>query len=77
MKTYRITIEGHLDQQWSEWFDGVQISLQKNGTTHIIYPHADQAALYGMLKKIYNLGIPLLSIDQVASSENNQTTNEP
>ena len=70
MKTYHIKINGQLGEQWADWFDGVNIIPQENGVTLIVLSNADQAALHGMLKRIYNLGIPLLSLEQVISDEN-------
>lgn len=61
--TYEIRIKGHLDQQWSEWFDGLAITLEENGDTLLTGPVVDQAALYGLLKKVRDLGMPLLSVN--------------
>lgn len=65
---YEIRIKGHLDSQWTDWFDGLSITLEKNGDTLLSGPVADQAALHGLLKKVRDLGIPLLSVVQVQSS---------
>ncbi len=72
-KIYQIRIEGHLGCQWTEWFDGLAITLEENGDTLLTGPIVDQAALYGLLKKVRDLGMPLLSViylqpDQVDTS---------
>ncbi len=62
---YEIRIEGHLGRQWTEWFGGLTITL-KNGDTLLTGPVVDQAALYGLLKKVRDLGLPLLSVNRVS-----------
>ena len=59
---YEIRLKGHLDQRWADWFDGLQITLQDNGDTRLTGPVDDQAALHGVLKRIRDLGLPLLSV---------------
>ena len=66
---YQIRIEGHLDQQWTEWFEGLVITLEDNGDTLLTGPVVDQAALHGLLKKVRDLGMPLLSVDPVKSDK--------
>ena len=60
--TYHVCVRGHLDDRWSEWFGGLAIHLQDNGTTALIGPVADQAALHGVLARIRDLGLPLLEV---------------
>lgn len=60
-----IRLGGHLGQQWSEWFSGLTISLEEDGSTLLSGPVVDQAALYGILKKVRDLGMPLLSVNFV------------
>jgi hypothetical protein len=62
---YQIRIKGHLGQQWTEWFEGLAITLEENGDTLITGPVIDQAALHGLIKKVRDLGMPLLSVDPV------------
>jgi hypothetical protein len=62
---YQIRLEGHLGLQWTDWFDGLSITLEDNGDTLLTGPVADQAALHGLLRKIRDLGMPLLSVLQV------------
>lgn len=60
--TYHITVKGALDPKWSDWFDGLAFIPQANGETLLAGPVADQAALHGLLAKIRDLGLPLLSV---------------
>ncbi len=62
---YQIKIEGHLGPQWTDWFGGLMISLEEGGETLLTGPVVDQAALYGLLKKVRDLGMPLLSVVRV------------
>jgi hypothetical protein len=60
---YQIRIRGQLGSQWTDWFEGMAITLEENGDTLLTGLVVDQAALYGLLKKVRNLGTPLLSIN--------------
>ena len=62
---YQIRIKGHLGRQWTEWFDGLTIALEDNGETLLTGPVVDQAALHGLLRKIRDVGMPLLSVNRV------------
>ena len=62
---YEIRIKGHLDKQWTEWFEGLTITLEDNGDTLLTGHVVDQAALHGLLRKVRDLGMPLLSVDSV------------
>ena len=64
---YEIRIQGHLDNRWTDWFDGLTITLKDNGETLLTGPVVDQAALHGLLKKVRDLGMPLISVNCVAS----------
>ena len=59
---YKIRVKGHLGSEWSDWFEGLTITLEEDGTTLLSGPVADQAALHGLLKKVRDLGLPLLSV---------------
>ena len=59
---YEIRLQGHLDSRWASWFDGLSLSTQSDGTTVISGFLADQAALHGLLHKVRDLGIPLISV---------------
>jgi hypothetical protein len=63
---YQIAIEGHLGSQWEEWFGGLTIMQLENGDTLLTGQVVDQAALHGLLKKIRDLGLPLLSVTRLA-----------
>jgi hypothetical protein len=62
---YQIRIQGHLSQRWTDWFAGLTITLEEDGKTLLSGPVVDQSALHGILKKIRNLGMPLLSVHSV------------
>jgi hypothetical protein len=64
---YRIRIRGHLDPAWSAWFDGLTITQQEDGTTELVGPLADQAALYGLLARLRDLGATLLAVERLAA----------
>ena len=63
---YQIRIKGHLGPGWSDWFEGLAIHLEENGDTLLTGP-ADQAALHGFLRKVRDLGMPLISVSRVKS----------
>jgi hypothetical protein len=59
---YQIRLKGHLSSEWADWFEGLTITLEEDGDTLLIGPVADQAALHGLLKKVRDLGLPLVSV---------------
>ncbi|MGA9748615.1 MAG: hypothetical protein WBQ50_14240 [Nocardioides sp.] len=59
---YEIRVQGRLDQRWAAWFDGLDLSRTDDGTTVLRGPVTDQAALHGLLHKLRDLGVPLLSV---------------
>jgi hypothetical protein len=66
---YQIRIKGHLDRRWTDWFEGLTITLEDNGATLLSGPVADQAALHSLLRKVRDLGMPLLSVIQSENVE--------
>ena len=62
---YQIRLRGHLSDQWTNWFEGLTITLEEDGDTLLTGPVVDQAALFGLLRKVRDLGIPLVSINCV------------
>ena len=62
---YEIRLRGHLDSRWAAWFDGLSLSNENDGTTVIGGPVVDQAALHGLLQKVRDLGLPLVSVTHV------------
>ena len=68
---YQIRIEGHLGRQWTDWFGGLIITLEDNGDTLLTGPVVDQAALHGLLKKVRDLGMLLISVNRVKPGQVN------
>ena len=66
---YLIRIKGQLDTQWSDWFENATIALTEDGDTLLTCPVVDQAALHGLLKKVRDLGMPLLSVNRIMSKK--------
>jgi hypothetical protein len=62
---YEIRLKGHLDARWSAWFDGLSVSPESDGATLISGPVVDQAALHGLLQKVRDLGLPLVSVSRI------------
>ena len=64
-QVYEIRLKGHLEARWVKWFDGLAITLDENGDTLLTGPVVDQAALHGLLRKVRDLGMPLVSVSAV------------
>ena len=64
-RLYEIRLKGHLHNRWAEWFDGLTITREDNGETLLSGPVVDQAALHGLLRRVRDLGLPLVSVIQV------------
>ena len=71
--SYEIRIKGHLDDKWAEWFEGLTITLEEDGDTLLTGPVVDQAALHGLLKKVRDLGMPLVSVSPVEPGRADQS----
>jgi hypothetical protein len=71
---YEIRLRGHLDARWAAWFDGLDLTNERDGTTVISGPVADQAALHGLLRKVRDTGLPLLSIQQTLRQSHGKAT---
>jgi hypothetical protein len=69
---YQIRLKGHLGRQWTDWFEGLAITLEDNGDTLLTGPVVDQAALHGLLKKVRDLGMPLVSVGPVEPGQADQ-----
>ena len=66
---YEIRIKGHLDDRWTDWFEGLTIRREENGTTLLTGSRIDQAALYGLLRRVRDLGLPLLLVMRVEQGQ--------
>ena len=66
---YCVTIQGHLHPRWSAWFENLAISQQPDGTTTLSGPVADQAALYGLIIKLRDMGLPLLALKSLVTDQ--------
>jgi hypothetical protein len=67
---YQIRVNGHLDPSWSAWFDGLTITHDADGATTLKGPVVDQAALYGLISRVRDLGLTLLAVNRVADGVN-------
>ena len=74
---YQIRIKGHLDLEWADWFGGLNVTLDENGETLLTGPVVDQAALYGLLKRVRDLGMQLLSVRPVETGETDEIHEKP
>ena len=67
--TYRIRVSGHIDDRWSDWLGGLTVQRRDDGTTVLVGPIVDQAALHGVIARIRDLGLPLLTVDCLPASD--------
>ena len=70
---YEIRLKGHLNNRWAEWFEGLTITLEEDGDTLLTGPVIDQAALHGLLKKVRDLGMPLVSVSPIEPGQADQS----
>ena len=73
VEPYEIRVRGHLGPRWMAWFDGLDLSNEDDGTTVISGPIVDQAALHGVLQRVRDLGLPLVSVTRVDASPTKTT----
>jgi hypothetical protein len=66
---YEIRVRGHLDEHWTDWFGGLTLTLEANGDTLLTGLVVDQAALHGLLRKVRDLGMPLLAVIRIESGQ--------
>ena len=66
---YEIRFQGHLHSRWASWFEGLTVTDESDGTTLVQGPVADQAALHGLLRKLHDLGLPLLSVTRTGPNQ--------
>jgi hypothetical protein len=64
-RLYEIRVQGHLDSQWTDWFGVLTVRLEENGDTLLIGTLVDQSALHGLLRKVRDLGMPLISVNRI------------
>jgi hypothetical protein len=74
---YEIRIEGHLETRWAAWFDGLSLSHESDGSTILRGPVVDQAALHGLLQKVRDVGLPLVSVTYIDTDNSDVPTNKP
>jgi hypothetical protein len=74
---YEIGLKGHLDSRWTAWFDGLSLSNEIDGTATISGPVVDQAALHGLLQKVRDIGVSLISVIQVGDEQPDLPTITP
>jgi hypothetical protein len=74
---YEIRIVGHLDSRWADWFEGLSFTHESDGTTVLCGPVVDQAALHGLLRRVRDLGLPLVSVTRVEPERAEVADGEP
>ena len=77
MSTYEIRVEGRLESRWVAWFDGMTLTPAGDGTTSISGPVVDQAALHGLLRRLRDVGLPLISVTQLEPDQPHPDGNQP
>ena len=74
---YQIRIKGHLSDQWTNWFEGLAIILEEDGDSLLTGPVVDQAALFGLLRRVRDLGMQLISVNRVDTGNQDRSTGRP
>ncbi|HSN78085.1 MAG TPA: hypothetical protein VL334_23675 [Anaerolineae bacterium] len=72
---YEIKLKGHLGREWADWFGGMAVALTEDGDTLLTGPVADQAALHGLLRKVRDIGIPLVSVNEIHHHQSSEGAN--
>ena len=72
---YEIRLQGHLDSRWAAWFDELSLTNEDDGTTALRGPVVDQAALHGVLHKVRDTGLPLISVTRLDAKQSHSSTN--
>lgn len=75
-KIYEIKLKGHLNESWADWLEGLTFTHEEDGTTTLQGEIVDQSALHGLLKKIRDLGLPLLSVNRIETGQAEPADNE-
>ena len=70
---YQIRLKGHLGGQWTDWFEGLTLTLEDNSETLLTGPVVDQAALFGLLRKVRDLGMPLIAVNRLKPGQADET----
>ena len=70
---YEIRVKGHLENRWADWFEGLTITREDNGETLLAGTVADQAALHGWLRKVRDLGLPLISVKRIEPGQTDES----
>jgi len=74
---YEIRIKGHLENRWEDWFEDLTITLDDNGESRLTGPVTDQAALHGLLRKVRDLGMPLISVKRIEPGQTDESQIKP
>ena len=74
---YQIRIKGHLGSHWTDWYEDMTITLEEDGSTLLTGPVVDQAALHGLLRKVRDMGLPLLSVNRIQPGETDGPDTRP
>jgi hypothetical protein len=74
---YEIRIKGHLENRWADWFEGLTITREDNGETRLTGPVPDQAALHGLLRKVRDLGLPLIAVIRIEPDQSDMPDAKP
>ena len=74
---YEIRLQGHLEPRWAAWFEGLRLTRERDGSTLLSGPVVDQAALHGLLRKVRDLGLPLVSVTRVGADRADESSPEP